>query len=112
LIHVVHAILHAQYESVPRKQWRNGASGHCIVRGFHAKEDDLRAAHGANFCGSFYAHFFLELKGIQEEAVLLNSFNEGRAPDHRNGSACAREQTAKVSADGPRADNRNPGPGS
>src|SRR5690349_16449879 len=66
--------------------------------------------HCGNFRGCFDADFLLELQRVEEERVFLDGVYKWRTPDHIDGRARAGEQTSKISADGARTDDGNPGP--
>src|SRR5690242_20763363 len=66
--------------------------------------------HCGNFRGCFDADFLLELQRVEEEPVFLDGVYKWRTPDHIDGRARAGEQTSKISADGARTDDGNPGP--
>ncbi len=93
-----------------RKQWRDSTCGRGIVRGLHAEEHDFRAAHGVNFSRCFHTYFFLKLKRVEHEPVLLDGLDEWRASDHGDRRARAGEQPSEISADGACADDGDSGP--
>src|SRR6266566_3533562 len=107
LLHVVHAVLHAKDERTGSKQRSQRVRRRCVVRGLHAKQNNFRAANGAEFGGGFDSHTFLKLQCIEEEFVLLDGFDKRRTPDHHHRRTRARQQSAKVSAHGARANDRN-----
>ena len=100
LLHVVHAVLHAEDESAGRKQRTQHACGCRIVRGLHAKQNNFRGAHRAEFCGRFDSDAFLKLQCVEEKSVLLDRLDKGGTPYHHYWRACARQQSAEVSAYG------------
>jgi len=76
---VVDAVLQTDQRRGRRKQRRESACRRLGVRGFHAEKNCVRAAHGFEFGGSFHAHGFLELQGVQQQAVFLGGFHKRSA---------------------------------
>src|SRR5260370_16106353 len=107
LLHVVHAILHAEDQRAGSKQRSQLPRCRGVVRGFYAEENNFRTAHRAKFGGRFNSHTLLKLQRVEEKPVLLHSFNKRRTPDHHRRRPRARQQSAEVSAHGPRTNHRN-----
>src|SRR4029077_17162963 len=82
-----------------------------IVRGLHAKKNNLRPPHRAQFRGRFHSHTFLNLQRIQKKSVLLDSLHKRRPPDHHYRRARTRQQSSEVSAHSPRPNDGNLWPG-
>src|SRR6267378_1370675 len=111
LLHVVHAVLKTEDQRVWCEQRRNGACGRRVVRGLHAKENNLRAANRAQVRGRFDAHTLMKVQGIEEKSVLLYGLDKCGPANHHHRGARASEQAAEVTAYGARSDDGDFWPG-
>src|SRR6266478_10245599 len=107
LFHIVHAVLHAKDERAGSKQRSQRVRRRCVVRGLHAKQNNFRAANGAEFGGGFDSYTFLKPHCIEEESVLLDGFDKRRTSDHHHRRTRARQQSAEISPHGARTNNGN-----
>src|SRR5207245_8903975 len=93
--------------------WGQRDEGALVVAvnlGLRAEKHEICATHSANFCRSHNAHFFLKVQRVQKQAILRNRLDERRTPDQHDWCAGPRQQSAKISPHGPRANDGDSGP--
>src|SRR5260221_3996729 len=110
LFSVVHSVWHTDNQRVCRKQSRELTRGFGGAYGFNAEQNNLAIASSGEFRGCGYFDVFLELNGVEKQAVRFDGVNERLAADKNNRSASACEHAAEVTADRAGANDRNARP--
>jgi len=100
LFGVIDAVLHADDDCIFVEERGEFASGVGGVGGLDTEKDEFGVVRSGEVGGGLDLDAFLELRGVEEEAVTVNGLNEGKTADKYDRRSGAGEHAAEVATDG------------